>query len=147
MPPICRHSPGDPNCSSSPEGRERARQEAYEYELKKMKENTPDPEDYQVERVERFDGPGGTFMLLMVKYPSCSKCAYEGNKVMVFSGVSERDALRWRKIDPHFRDPNDKVSPTSAPSPIARFPGNDLGWASAIMFAKMLVSQPKGNRG
>lgn len=73
----------------------------------------------------------GRFLVLKVRYPSCTACAYEGVKVMVYEGVTERDALRWRRIDPHFRGDKPKT-PQDAPSPVARFPGTDLGWKMAL---------------
>lgn len=79
----------------------------------------------------------GSNVVLKVKYPNCSSCAYEGNKVMVFLGVSEVDIVKWRKIDPHFRlgvkHPTGKV----APSPAARFPASTEGWADACNYAKL----------
>jgi hypothetical protein len=72
---------------------------------------------------------------MKVLYPNCSKCAYEGNKVMVFLNVNEVDVLRWRKIDPHFRDPKTSRSSKEAPPPAARFPASKEGWADALAYA------------
>jgi len=80
---------------------------------------------------------------MKVKYPSCKKCDYEGNKVMVFLNVSEKDILKWKEIDPHFRAPVEDQyvksinrEPRKAPSPAARFPASDEGWKDAIEYAK-----------
>ena len=54
---------------------------------------------------------------------------------MVFLNVSEADVLRWRKIDPHFRDPKASRTPKEAPPPAARFPASKEGWADALVYA------------
>jgi len=55
---------------------------------------------------------------------------------MVFLNVPEMQALSWRKIDPHFRDPKRGPLKTEAPSPAARFPGSADGWQDALNYAK-----------
>lgn len=129
----CRHAKGDPNCSSHPSNvlaTERANLERREAELRK---NIPNPDDYDVIEVERV----GSHLVLKVKYPSCAACAYEGTKVLVFLNVTEVDVLRWRRIDPHFRE--GVVGQRAAPPPAARFPASPEGWADALAYAKMKV--------
>ena len=116
---ICRHSPGDPNCGSGSYGRSYASAPA-----------TPDASNYTVEDIARC----GSHLVLKVKYPNCSNCAFEGIKVMVFLNVTELEALRWRKIDPHFR--GSKAVKGEAPSPAARFPGTTDGWSDALAYAQ-----------
>lgn len=115
---VCRHQPGDPNCSST--------RRAYA-----STPVTPDSRNYEIEEVERI----GLHLVMKVRYPNCSQCSYEGNKVMVFLNVSEKDVLRWREIDPHFRD-NETSFPGKAPSPAARFPPSKEGWADAVSYAR-----------
>ncbi len=117
----CRHAPGDPNCSSSANyvGR---------YDSTPA---TPDSSNYDIEEVVQI----GNHIVLKVKYPNCSRCAYEGNKVMVFLNTKPIDVLKWKKIDPHFRDPKLAITKREAPSPAARFPASDEGWQDAISFA------------
>jgi|SRR6478736_2394709 len=117
----CRHSPGDPSCSSHPHYKD----PYYGTQA------TPDAANYTIEKAERV----GTHLVMRVKYPNCYKCSYEGSKVMVFLNVGEMDALHWRRIDPHFRDPRSKVIKGEAPSPAARFPGSDAGWSDAVVYA------------
>lgn len=75
----------------------------------------------------------GPYLVLKVQYPSCTACAYEGIKVLVFKGHAlERAAIRWREIDPHFRPPDPNAPLHHAPPPIARFPGTDEGWNMAL---------------
>ena len=97
-----------------------------------MASKTPNPAGYEIVEVERV----GDHLVMKVLYPNCSKCAYEGQKVMVFLNVSEADALRWRRIDPHFRAPHQGLMPKEAPSPDARFPASIEGWEDALAYAK-----------
>lgn len=117
----CRHAAGDPNCSSSPNY-----VSPYQEPPK-----TPDASNYEVEDVLQVGG----HIVLKVKYPNCSRCAYEGNKVMVFLNTKPIDVLKWKKIDPHFRDPKSITSKKEAPSPAARFPASEEGWQDAVTFA------------
>lgn len=94
-------------------------------------DNSPDPKNYDIQEIERI----GHSVVMKVKYPSCKKCAYEGNKIMVFLNVLERDILKWKEIDPHFRKPQ-LTRLREAPSPAARFPASDEGWKDAIEYAK-----------
>lgn len=122
----CRHSYGDPGCSS------------YQSQLKKAQAlvnksksaTTPDSQNYEVIDAHRE----GTHLVLKVKYPNCAKCSYEGTKVMVFLNVTEKDIIMWNQIDPHFGDPKEKRTKNQAPSPAARFPASDEGWKDAIAY-------------
>ncbi len=134
----CHHAKGDPNCgaaareaAASEMRRERAEKERELQALRARLPPTPDARNYTIEEVAQT-GPN---LVLRVKYPNCAKCAYEGNKVLVFLAVSTAEALRWRVIDPHFRDPKMARKPTEAPPPDARFPANDQGWDDAIEYA------------
>ena len=149
----CRHAKGDPACSSTVGGyawaeNERAREEQHRKDVAEAEKRardaaaeqyarTPDSERYEVVQVERV----GEHLVLKVLYPNCAKCAYEGQKIMVFLNVSEVDVLRWRKIDPHFRDPKAARAPREAPPPAARFPASPDGWCDAVTYARGKVSQ------
>ena len=117
----CHHKPGDPECSSSAA-----------YVRRQMATTTPDASNYEVEDVAQM----GKHLVLKVKYPNCRSCAFEGSKVMVFLNTTSLQAMRWRRIDPHFRDPKLKLLPTDAPSPAARFPGDLNGWIDATTYAR-----------
>lgn len=43
--------------------------------------------------------------------------------------------MKWRRIDPHFRDPKQTCLPREAPPPIARFPATERGWSLACYIA------------
>lgn len=113
---ICRHSPGDPNCSSYSKTK-------IEYVYKEIPSNEPDKKDYFIEQVESV----GPHLIIKVRYPSCKKCAYEGNKILVYLNVDIKQTLFWKEIDPHFKDPKVKVTKHQAPTPNARFPANEEG--------------------
>lgn len=148
----CRHGPGDTSCSSHPSNVE-ARRYEYEEEERKRKEKekqekealarlktmqaeqyakTPDKERYEILEFKRV----GRHLVLKVLYPNCSKCSYEGNKVMVFTNVSEEEVVKWRVIDPHFRERTPQQNaPREAPGPAARFPASADGWSDAVAYA------------
>jgi hypothetical protein len=110
----CRHSYGDPNCSSY-----------------KAPPPTPDASKFEVLDYQQK----GSHVVLKVKYPNCDKCSYEGTKVLVFLNVSALDVMKWRTIDPHFRS-SKPYSQTEAPSPVARFPASEEGWEDALQYAE-----------
>lgn len=129
----CRHHPGNPDCSSSPEGLARAEYERAEYERKERKSKTPDSKNYLV--VDAQDV--GTALVLKVRYPNCTKCEFEGDKIIVFLKTKILEMVYWREIDPHFRPKRAKTGKEiSAPGPDARFPATAEGWADAINYAK-----------
>ncbi len=102
--------------------------------IAELASRTPNPDEYVVEHVQRI----GAHLVLQVRYPNCRACAYEGLKTLVLLNVTEYTAMKWRRIDPHFRGPT-KVGghvPTEAPSPAARFPGNPEGLADACAYAR-----------
>lgn len=125
---ICRHGPNDPDCGSN--------RRYYSEPIPSPRPEwnaatTPDASNYTIETAERVQ----EHLVLKVKYPNCSSCAFEGTKIMVFLNVSEQDVIRWKRINPHFRDPKIR-SAIEAPSPSARFPGTPAGWADAITYAR-----------
>jgi len=126
---VCRHSADDPNCSSH----RNYIVDPYKYpsSLSSETPETPDSSKYTIEDAKRI----GAHLVLKVKYPNCFNCSYEGNKIMVFLNVTEIDVLKWKKIDPHFRDPKRKAV-NEAPSPAARFPGSPEGWSDALAYAQ-----------
>lgn len=122
----CHHGPNDPSCSSHPD---------YVDPYRKPEPTTPDAENYQIVDAQAV----GKHLVLKVSYPNCRLCAYEGTKVMVFLNTSSLDALKWKRIDPHFRDEKRRssfASQTQASSPAARFPASNEGWQDAIEYAR-----------
>lgn len=121
-------------CSSAAEHARRAeetRAESERYAEERRRASSPDPKGFHVEDGEQV----GPHLVLKVKYPNCTLCAYEGCKVMVFLNMTFREAIRWKQIDPHFRDPKQQLASATAPSPAARFPASVEGWNDAIAYA------------
>lgn len=132
----CQHGSDDPNCSAVQQRlkkKARIAKKARKRVFEELRQNplTPDKHHYRVVDVQEVAGN----LVLKVQYPSCATCAYEGTKIMVFRDVTAIQALRWACLDPHFRDPTQKLSEGEAPPPIARFPGNAEGWADALEMA------------
>ena len=140
----CRHNSDsfgfktDPACSSYRSVKER--RDAVEKYLDKLIIGNgikiePDNSKYEIIRAQEV----GEYLLLRVKYDSCNKCAGEAEKIMVFKATT-LEALRWRVIDPHFRDARSNANaksgpPSLAPSPLARFFPDDDGWSEAVDYA------------
>jgi hypothetical protein len=61
-----------------------------------------------------------------MQYPDCTN--YEGNKILVFRGVTLIDLVNQRQIDPHF------FKDAKVKSPIARFEPTPQGWTMAQVF-------------
>lgn len=129
----CRHKDGDPTCSTkNPKAmRERAREFARTWDPPV----TPDNERYDIQRTEQI----GRYLVVEVEYPNCAVCAYEGHKILVFADTDLQQAIRWRRIDPHFRPPDSRKEAREAPPPVARFPATREGWVDAVSYAKMKV--------
>jgi ribosomal protein L44E len=111
---------------------------SHEAETKQLKKRLQEAEESLVDsnRFTIMDAQQvGKNLVLMVQYPSCPKCTYEGKKVMVFLDTSAIDALKWKKVDPHFRD-DTQQDPHESPSPAARFPATGIGWKDAIDYAQ-----------
>jgi hypothetical protein len=98
----------------------------------------PDAERFDILDIEEVGSSSNTiptYLVVKVQYPSCSKCAYEGVKIMVFAKCTLKDAIRWKRIDPHFREQASAVDIHSAPPPIARFQPTPEGWQDAMAYA------------
>ena len=136
---ICRHKKDDPSCSSHRDYVDPYKQTSTY--LSSTIQPTPDSKNYIITRVESVCDYG---LVLQVKYPNCVKCAYEGTKTLVILGVKTVEALRWKEIDPHFADRKLKRLLHQAPSPAARFPGDEEGWNDAMDYAKRKVTAKLG---
>lgn len=121
---------------------DRSQQEYLSYEreekakLKKQMESmkasmTPDPTNYEILEAEEI----GRHLVVKALFPSCVKCSYEGQKVLVYYNTTALEALKWRELDPHFRPSKEPKIANKAPSPTARFPASPEGWIMAKEFA------------
>lgn len=82
----------------------------------------PDPKHFKIRKVETI----GTFLIVEVDYPDCQN--FEGKKVLVYAGVSEKQLRTERSLDPHFCDTGKHLSP------VARFEPTARGWRYARTF-------------
>lgn len=134
---ICRHSPGDPDCSSNGGGYVREQHEAAARENDRLKKQVADLTSPKVDEFEMVEVEEvGPHLVVKAKYPNCAKCSYEGNKIMVFLNTPTKDALFWKLVDPHFRDPSKPHKKSEAPGPAARFPASPEGWQDALDYAR-----------
>ena len=111
-------------------------QEPASWARRTQRNDTPDPDEYDILKTEEV----GRHLLVDAKYPSCEACSYEGRKLLVYTHTSREDALKWKKLDPHFRDTSGENNPREAPSPRARFPATPAGWNDARLLLKALGS-------
>jgi len=81
---------------------------------------TADPTRYEI--LDVHEGVG-EFLVLRVKFPSCTKCAFEGVKILVYPYVRPIDAMKWKRLDPHFRD-GKPGTPQDAPESDRALPRN-----------------------
>ena len=84
---------------------------------------------FKIQGVEEI----GNFLVLQILYPKCPACTFEGLKTLVVEATIKQ-ALFWRKADPHFRE--GPFLKNEMPSPAAIFPSTPTGLADAIAFAK-----------
>jgi hypothetical protein len=85
----------------------------------------PDPTNFRILQAEQQ----GEFLLLKVHYPDCTN--YEGNKVLLFKGVTLLDVVNQKVIDPHFNE-----SGKGRHYPVARFAPTEQGWEMALKLMK-----------
>lgn len=139
---VCKHEKGDPRCGEG--ARESLRYEADQQRKRadalEQKLSSPDSERFEIAQALEV----GQHLVLEVLYPNCSNCAYEGRKVMVFLCTKAIQALSWKRIDPHFRDPSKGLAKREAPSPAVRFPASPRGWNDAIAWAEWQESIARG---
>ncbi|MDD5150156.1 MAG: hypothetical protein PHC28_06685 [Flavobacterium sp.] len=86
--------------------------------------HNPDPLKYRIKKYMCFNG----YLIIDINYPNCLN--YEGNKILIYKGISINDLIDQKYIDPHFSD-NNKYH-----SPFARFEPTNDGWDTAIQFIK-----------
>lgn len=136
---ICRCSSPEQHSSRAVEqahSSARSTEKYHKEQIKKLKDEiaglTLSADSFEI--LDAF--PIEEHLVLKVKYPSCKNCEFEGVKVMVFLNATAIDALRWRRIDPHFRVVKKPYPPGEAPPPAARYPNTANGWCDAQAYAR-----------
>lgn len=76
----------------------------------------PNPSSYEVVQSVAING----HLLVQIKYPDCTN--YEGNKILLYRGLTLKQLLDQKLVDPHFSN-SEKYK-----SPIARFEPTLYGW-------------------
>ena len=84
----------------------------------------PDPNNYTIVKYEQWLDK----LVVLVKYHDCTN--YEGQKVLVFLGITIHDLRKQNSLDPHFSESKEFYSP------IARFEPTNRGWQWAVEFAR-----------
>lgn len=97
-------------------------------EKKRPKLPNPDPANYKIVKAKEI----GNFLIVMINYPDCIN--YEGQKILLFQGVTLIDLVNQKYIDPHF------FKDKKYASPIARFVPDEKGWDMAETLAKVLTA-------
>jgi len=93
--------------------------------IKEVENNVnPNPRDFKLIKAYFVNG----YLLVMVKYNGCTN--YEGNKILMYKGISVNDVLSAKKLDPHFCEDCEV-------SPMARFEPTDEGWDMALRFIRL----------
>lgn len=83
----------------------------------------PDPRNWSIEMASEHD----RFLIVRMKFLDCTN--YEGNKILVFEGLTLKSLIEQKLIDPHFFEGGGKYR-----SPIARFEPTERGWRMAERF-------------
>ena len=86
----------------------------------------PDPTNFVIKQVVEV----GSHLVARICYPDCKN--YEGDKIMVYEGITLEHLESAKRLDPHFCDK------PSCISPVARFVPTMAGWAAAELLAKLL---------
>ena len=90
-------------------------------------ETNPNPSNWIIEKYVQEK----KCLIVKIKYPNCTN--YEGNKILVYEGITISALRAQKKIDPHFSEDKEFKSP------IARFEPTDYGWDLANKFMKSLI--------
>lgn len=90
------------------------------YETVERYPNDPDPKIFEI--IQTCES--GDFLVARVKYPNCTN--YEGEKILVFEGLTAKQLKEMNFLDPHFLKTNVNL--------IARFRPSYNGWHNAINF-------------
>ena len=103
------------NCEPVSENTTESRRTAY---------SNPDPSNFVIEKIESV----GKFIIVRIYYPDSTN--FEGKKIVVYKDRAISEIIQATKLDPHFCDDKNHISP------IARFEPTNRGWRYAVSFCK-----------
>jgi len=83
----------------------------------------PDPGAYKILAAEEL----GNYLIATIEYPNCHN--YEGKKILLFHNVTKKQLRSQKRIDPHFCDNTNHISP------VARFEPTERGLLMARTLA------------
>lgn len=113
--------------------------EVIKKKLKKAEEASPIPSKFQIHQITQLE----PFTIVMINYPNCTN--HKGMKVLVYKDISPDQVRKFKVIDPHFSDDNQREVEYNigerAPAPFARFPPTEEGWEMARLLCKTLQGQ------
>lgn len=75
----------------------------------------PNPFNFKITDFIEYNG----FLVVYINYPNCTN--YEGDKILLYRGISIKDLLNQGSVDPHFSNNKDFYSP------VARFEPSEEG--------------------
>ena len=85
--------------------------------------NNPNPRRFNIFKSQQIRD----YLVAKINYPDATN--FEGNKILVFYKVTEKELRKQTVLDPHFYE-------NSHLSPIARFIPTDSGWFYAVDFCR-----------
>lgn len=91
---------------------------------RKVAIGNPDPANFKIIKCRKIR----RFVIIWVNYPDSKN--YEGNKILLFEGISLKRIREIKLLDPHFCDSKEHLSP------VARFVPTIKGWDYAVTFSK-----------
>jgi len=92
----------------------------------------PNPAEFKIMASFECSDDKDTWIAVKVNYPGCTN--YEGNKILVFQGLSLETIKSVTMLDPHFSDKKGYLSP------VARFKPTEHGWQLAMEFCMMMTA-------
>ena len=92
----------------------------------KVQTKSPNPDPKRFEILTHLSLVCGLYLVVRIRYEGCT--TFEGEKILVYRGVSFENLKCQGSLDPHFSE-NTKFH-----SPIARFVPTTEGWDMAVAF-------------
>lgn len=92
----------------------------------------PNPENWEILSAEQISD----YLIVKIKYPDCNN--YEGEKILVYHGVTLKQLKSQKCLDPHFSDRKDGIYPIARFSPTST---RGDGFANARSFVVAMINK------